>query len=783
MRIVRRMVSALLCVVMLASTSALAVFDNNRLPETGVKQSDTAAALRFDKSDAVVGVPAVTRSEENRGGIVSSDIAQHNLEYSPSIGESTSNVSAGQLDYERAAGYAQGLNVTVPTTLSIYMDTYGGISCSNLTITNNSPDAPVAVAGISISGLNGWSVVDYASSNFTEADNGQHKLAIKLGDCDGIISAGGDTKTIGVDAKIPFQGYSMANQSIANVVTTVVLPYYPDQDWEYELKDGVITLTRYIGSSNDVVVHSAYVVGGKTYRTALGESYYGNGPFAGSSKRPSLTSITFEPGIIMPTNMGHMFSGLSSLTGLIGLENQDVSAVTDLSYTFYELRELRNLDCVSGWDIGHVTNMSYTFGNGDWDSLDGLRSWNTGKVVDMSGAFSQCTLRDLDPLSGWNTSSVVDMSGMFFCSSNGDSSYSTWSYLDATEWDLRKLEQCSGMFDNYTIMAYVDNQENYEKLLNSGGRYTYYKIVLAGVSIQDSDFSVPAGASKTLRASLNVPPKYSDAAVWTSDNTAVATVDNSGLVTGVSAGTVNITVTCGRWSDTTEIVVSEAMPEHIACDIVDAKSVVRATISFTRDTQTGQYNMDNYQGYYISVEPTPGEYYTIVPPQGYRFTEANYLIFECTWNSTRATFELQPYGELQAWMSHQNYWATDYNLLNYWGVPYVVLEAVSATATAGLEDAEYAVGQITEEPELLEKDVWLVEEPAGSIEEPTEYEEATLVSDMAAETVENASDGVETDEGTEIAEDAIQETPVLEQSEVPEIEYVMIELDTLGAQA
>lgn len=51
------------------------------------------------------------------------------------------------------------------------------------------------------------------------------------------------------------------------------------------------------------------------------------------------------------------------------------------------------------------------------------------------------------------------------------------------------------------------------------------------------------GTTVTPGAVLSIPP------VWSSDNTAVATVDATGVVTGVSSGTANITGTGGVFTD------------------------------------------------------------------------------------------------------------------------------------------------------------------------------------------------------------------------------------------
>jgi len=62
-----------------------------------------------------------------------------------------------------------------------------------------------------------------------------------------------------------------------------------------------------------------------------------------------------------------------------------------------------------------------------------------------------------------------------------------------------------------------------------------------GLTISKTILTLSQGASATLTASLT--PSHSTAAVtWTSNNANVATVTNTGVVKGVTAGTAMITV-------------------------------------------------------------------------------------------------------------------------------------------------------------------------------------------------------------------------------------------------
>lgn len=66
---------------------------------------------------------------------------------------------------------------------------------------------------------------------------------------------------------------------------------------------------------------------------------------------------------------------------------------------------------------------------------------------------------------------------------------------------------------------------------------------VTGVELNKATASVKVGATTTLVATVSPENATNKAVTYKSDNTAVATVTNAGVVTGVAAGTANITVT------------------------------------------------------------------------------------------------------------------------------------------------------------------------------------------------------------------------------------------------
>ena len=85
-------------------------------------------------------------------------------------------------------------------------------------------------------------------------------------------------------------------------------------------------------------------------------------------------------------------------------------------------------------------------------------------------------------------------------------------------------------------------------------------IEVLSVSLNKATASVKEGATTTLVATV-LPADATDKSVtYASDNTAVATVTNAGVVTGVAVGTANITVTTNDQGKTatTKVTVTAA---------------------------------------------------------------------------------------------------------------------------------------------------------------------------------------------------------------------------------
>ena len=161
-----------------------------------------------------------------------------------------------------------------------------------------------------------------------------------------------------------------------------------------------------------------------------------------------LTQIVIDPGVIANQNSQGLFSYLSNLKTIQGLENLDTSQVTDMSYMFFGCASLRNLD-VSHFDTSQVADMSWMFLNcSSLINLD-LSNFDTSQVTNMYSMFSGCkNLTSLD-VSHFNTSKVTDMSYMFSGCGNLPS-------LDVSHFDTSQVTNMAGMFANCYNLTSLD---------------------------------------------------------------------------------------------------------------------------------------------------------------------------------------------------------------------------------------------------------------------------------------------------------------------------------------
>lgn len=171
-----------------------------------------------------------------------------------------------------------------------------------------------------------------------------------------------------------------------------------------------------------------------------------------------------------PTSCAKMFSGFSKLIEIVGLENLNTEACTDMTGMFQGCSSLKSLDLrsfntskvtkmnsLSSVDAGAYSGCTGMFKNCNSLEILDLSSFDTRNVTCMAAMFGDCTnLKELK-LGNFNTGNVTNMLGMF----KGCKSLKT---LDLSGFNTENVTAMNRMFEYCTNLEEVDlsnfNTEN-----------------------------------------------------------------------------------------------------------------------------------------------------------------------------------------------------------------------------------------------------------------------------------------------------------------------------------
>ncbi|VDG23778.1 BspA family leucine-rich repeat surface protein [Lactiplantibacillus mudanjiangensis] len=169
------------------------------------------------------------------------------------------------------------------------------------------------------------------------------------------------------------------------------------------------------------------------------------------SSAADVKTVNITGKLIAQDTLASMFSGMTNLTTINGLNNLDTSHVTDMSSLFENDQSLTAID-LSSFDTSQVTNMNSMFhGDKSLTALD-LSTFKTTKVTDMGGMFGGDSGLTALNVSGFDTSHVTDMFAMF----SGVSGITT---LDVSNFDTANVETMASMF--YGIQVTDLNLSNF----------------------------------------------------------------------------------------------------------------------------------------------------------------------------------------------------------------------------------------------------------------------------------------------------------------------------------
>jgi len=168
--------------------------------------------------------------------------------------------------------------------------------------------------------------------------------------------------------------------------------------------------------------------------------------FGASSTTSNLPNLTSVVGIdnwdlSNVTDMSSMFNNATSLTSVGDLSNWDTSGVTNMGQMFAYTTSLPFVGDLSNWDVSGVTTMHGLF---DWatslTSVGDLSNWDVSNVVIMENMFQHVGFTDVGDLSNWDISNVTMMAGMF--------SGTKFASLDLSNWPLGNVTRMGHLFNS-----------------------------------------------------------------------------------------------------------------------------------------------------------------------------------------------------------------------------------------------------------------------------------------------------------------------------------------------
>ena len=145
--------------------------------------------------------------------------------------------------------------------------------------------------------------------------------------------------------------------------------------------------------------------------------------------------VTTRNGKIVPKDRKELMKLVRDVS--IHLGDIDTSKITDMSWLFYHsYRE--DFSGIENWDVSNVTDMSNMF----WDCSEfnqPLNKWDVSKVRYMTKMFKAC-FKFNQPLDKWDVSKVESYVGMFLDADNFRQDLSRWSKVNPNL-DLDRLSE------------------------------------------------------------------------------------------------------------------------------------------------------------------------------------------------------------------------------------------------------------------------------------------------------------------------------------------------------
>ncbi|MCF2487717.1 BspA family leucine-rich repeat surface protein [Dyadobacter sp. CY347] len=189
------------------------------------------------------------------------------------------------------------------------------------------------------------------------------------------------------------------------------------------------------------------------------------------------------PNLQNVTSMASMFSRCPSLRTVPGINNWDVSNVTNMQGMFYLASNFN--EPIGDWDVSNVTSMRAMFAFTAFNQPIG--SWIVSNVIDMGNMFSGASSFN-QSLADWDVSGVIDMEKMFSNANSFNGDVSGWdvgnvvtmnsTFLAASafnqpigSWNVSNVTTMYGMLSNATSFNQPLNSWDVSKVRDMFGMF------------------------------------------------------------------------------------------------------------------------------------------------------------------------------------------------------------------------------------------------------------------------------------------------------------------------
>ena len=356
--------------------------------------------------------------------------------------------------------------------------------------------------------------------------------------------------------------------------------YSGDAAWlnDFELEEdpataGKVILEKYVGTAEELYIPDKVTIGTTEYNVTLSSniSYFLN---TGTEDQNTATkSIIFDSDIDTSnvTNMSNMFYNCTSLE-TVNMSGFDTSNVTDITFMFNKCSSLSNLD-LHNFDLGSLSDQ-YDYSE-TFSGCTSLNTINTPLNLNRDIALPTTFYRKGAPSETYDnlpkniTTSFTIVNSSYVAPTSisvsptsktisvGDSFIITPTILPDNASDKRIIWSSSN-----PAVASVDTIGKVTGLASGvatitattsdGGMTATCEVTVSsstidvtGITLTPASKAINVGGTFTITPNV-LPNNATDKSVtWSSRDTTVATVDDTGKVTGISNGTTTITATTG----------------------------------------------------------------------------------------------------------------------------------------------------------------------------------------------------------------------------------------------